>query len=122
MSLGGGQEVRRAVVDDQLDTGGTTEDQRQITAIEDREIVAVSFAKNAIEGFLEVSMSSGANIGSNDNQVDSRAGTVAIFGGEGQTVTDLDIEWSEGEEIHIHERNNTGATINYGLTIYYTEL
>lgn len=123
MSLSQGSELHRAVVDESLNTGGTTADVRQLQAQEDREIVAVSFSKNSSEGFLELSFSSASEIGGSQNQTESRSSAIAIFGGSAQNTTVVEgINWGEGEEIHLHEKNNTGAGIDYSLVVYYREV
>lgn len=118
-----GPEVFTAVHTEELNTGGTTEDVAQFSAREDRRIVAVHAAKNGENGFLELSHSSTSNLFSPTNE-DDRSGTIAIFGNGSGPVTfeeDQWIEWNEDAELHIHERNNTGAVIDYNLVVYYVE-
>lgn len=124
---GGGQfgaEIYTAVRQDTAATGGVTEDVIRLEAREDRRIVGFLFGKNDAAGFVEVSHSSGSTLSNNSGDED-RSGSIATFGGSGGDALifprDQWIEWSENAEIHLHTRNNTGAGIEYHLTIYYVE-
>lgn len=124
----GGPEIRTATLHGSANTGGLSEDENQLEADDARRIVAIQGGKNSNEGFVELSFSSTANMGPPPVQDEDRSGTLFVLGGNGDSVEfgDWDgqgqyIEWDEGEEIHQHEINNTGAGIRFHVTIYYVE-
>lgn len=119
----GGQETHRAHFEVNAPTGGVTNDQSSFGAGEDREIVAVAIddTGGSANVFGELSFRSQASLGSANNTDGARSATI-VMGGQGLVVTGLSITWNAGEEIHIHTRNNSGATEQINGTVYYREL
>lgn len=122
MSVSGGVETERTHWVGSLPTGGTTDDINRFQATEDRRIIAIAGGKiDADDGMVQVSFSS-SNEASNGDIDDTKSSV--LFNGTGRTkvVENLNVEWASGEELHIHARNNSGASIAAEVTVYYEEL
>lgn len=124
-------EIRTAVVEGAAGAGGTSEDVLQLEADRDARIVAIHGSKNSNNAFIEISKSSSASVnlsGGSQRDGDVNANTVFTLGGNSGTVNfgDWDgsgqfVDWEENEELHVHQKNNTGSGIDYHITLYYVE-
>lgn len=121
LSQSGGS-LQRALVEDNAPSGGLTSDLLQLQAMEDREIKAISIHKRVQDAVVEVSFSSNPTIDNAEDVVESRASPIVYGAGNEQAFVDgLDLEWSDGEELHIHTVNNSGSGVRFGVVVHYVE-
>lgn len=115
--------LKRAAFELNAPTGGVTQDVQQLVADEDREIVGVVIddTGGSANVMQELSFRSSAFLGGANITDGSRAPVIAL-GGQGLAVMGLSIGWGAGEEIHLHTRNNSGATEQVVGAVYYREL
>lgn len=128
VSISGGQEVHRAHAQQQAPTGGVDNNRSVITAQEDRTIVGVAIAVTTVGGVgIQVGFNATAQqfAAGGSGTDDARSPIIAERyqqPEEGQLPPgSLNIEWQAGEEVSVHTRNNTGASEDFSVTIYYTE-
>lgn len=115
-----GSETRRAVAFHNVGSGGITPDEQQLQASEDRRLVGFNIVGSGGVGQVEISFSSEPILGDQSRDA-ARASTIGTGDLSGIVVENLDIDWSAGEEVHIHTRNLT-TTSEEALTIlYYVE-
>lgn len=101
--------------------GGAEVDTAQLQATEDRKIVAVGYEDNSqADAGGEISFSSQRTINT-EGQDNTKASPIFVTYNGGQ-ITNLDIAWDSGEELHFHAVNNSGSTVQAAWTIYYREV
>lgn len=116
-----GSQTERAIVSQNVATGGRSEDYDQLQATEERTIVAISYtdAAGADNVGGEVSFASDSTINTTDTDATKAQTLLTAYGDK--VVGGMNVNWSDGEELHFHAVNNSGSSEYQYFTVYYRE-
>lgn len=124
MSLSGSaDEIHTAATHQSVGTGGLTENVTELQATERRRIVGMTISKGEAAGRYEVSFSSSETVASiGEDNTKSGVLLATNTADTNMVVEDLDSEWAEGEELHVHATNNSGSENRLTLVVHYREM